>query len=81
MVDFKVIYFTLHEKKELQVVRYDCTHGFPHKDVFYEKRPKKIKLPIVSYSGLFQIAMDDIQDNWMRYKRRFLRLISEEVNK
>ncbi len=76
IVDFKVMYNTIVEGKEHQVVRYDCAHGYAHKDVLYEKPKKKEIMADIEYGELLDIARDDIEKNWEQYKRKYLRLIN-----
>ena len=55
------------------VIRYDCTHGFAHKDCYNRAgRNRKINL-YLDYDDALTLADDDINDNWEIYKDRFLK--------
>lgn len=55
-----------------EVVRYDCAHGFAHRDSYdLVGRNKKEKL-FLSFEDVLTIADDDIDDNWEFYKKEFL---------
>lgn len=55
-----------------EVVRYDCAHGFAHRDSYnLAGQSKKEKLPL-SFEDALTIADDDIDDNWEFYKQKFL---------
>jgi hypothetical protein len=55
-----------------EVVRYDCAHGYAHKDYYgIEGKQRKINL-YMSYEDALTFAEDDINENWKIYKQRFL---------
>lgn len=78
IVDFKVMYNTIIKGKEHQVVRYDCAHGYAHKDILYEKPKRKEIMADIEYDELLDIAKDDIERNWEQYKKKYLRLMQCE---
>mgnify|MGYP001070575257 CR=1 FL=1 len=41
-----------------QIARYDCSHGYVHKDCFYEKTPSKERLPDRSLKELYKMASE-----------------------
>jgi len=51
IVDFKVMYNTIIEGKEHQIVRYDCAHGYAHKDILYEKPKRKETMADIEYDN------------------------------
>ena len=58
------------------VVRYDCAHGFFHRDIIScdgSKVKKAIDVPDLNYALLF--ARQDIEDKWEWYKEQFLKSI------
>ena len=56
-----------------EVVRYDCAHGYAHKDYYgIEGKQRKINL-YMSYEDALTFAEDDINENWKIYKQRFLK--------
>ena len=75
VVYFKVMYNTIIEGKEHQVVRYDCSHGYAHKDILYQKPKRKEKMVEIGYDKLLDLAKDDIANNWEEYKKKYLKLV------
>jgi hypothetical protein len=68
MVQLEVKY----ERKWKEVVRYDCAHGYAHRDS-YNLRGKHTKDELyLSFEDALTLADDDIDDNWETYKHRFL---------
>ena len=55
-----------------EVVRYDCAHGYAHRDS-YNLRGKHIKEKLyLTFEDALNLADDDIDDRWEVYKHRFL---------
>jgi len=55
------------------IIRYDCAHGFAHKDCYNKAgRNRKINL-YLDYNDALTLADDDINDNWELYKDRSLK--------
>ena len=74
IVSFTVQYETLVGDEWRAVVRYDSAHGVAHKDVLDTKgREEKHLLGVGSLKEAIAIADADIQQNWERYKARFLK--------
>lgn len=72
VVSFLVAYETKINEKWYAVIHYDTYHGFPHKDVIYpDGRQKKEKLPNLELKDLVLIAIRDIEENWVTYRKRF----------
>lgn len=63
VTDFTVQYETLINGKFLPVARYDCAHGYPHRDLLNrEGKPRVPKLPFaqqLSLDDALQIAVQD----------------------
>jgi hypothetical protein len=62
-----------HDAKWNPAVRYDGSHGFPHKDVFRlsgESRKEPLKM---SFKEALVFADKDIRDRGGMYLQRFLR--------
>jgi hypothetical protein len=56
-----------------EVIRYDCLHGFAHKD-FYNIRGQHKKIILrLDYEDALTMAEDDINENWEVYRERFFR--------
>ena len=74
----KVIQFTVQLEIKVgevwkEVVRFDCAHSYAHKDYYNIKGDcRKINL-YLSYEEALTLADDDINENWMIYKERFLK--------
>ena len=61
-----------HKGNWKQVLRYDCAHGYGHRDC-YNIKGKHIKDELyLSFEDALTLADDDIDDNWESYKNRFL---------
>ncbi len=67
------------DDRTLAVVRYDCAHGQPHKDVLDATGHviEKDWLPYNRDRALDQ-AHRDMRANWSRYREEFLRKMREE---
>ena len=76
IIDLVVQYEIFIEEKWKAVVRYDCSHGFFHRDIISpdgSKEKKVIDVPDLNYALLF--ARQDIEDRWEWYKEHFLKSI------
>ena len=72
IVDLVVQYETLHVDEWRSVVRYDCTHGFFHRDIMSLRSEKeKESVAIENLNDAFAYAEQDIRDHWQVYKGRF----------
>jgi hypothetical protein len=54
-----------------EIVRYDCAHGFLHRDVMWPTKTEKQMLDIKNLDAALQFAEQDIKDRWKWYKERF----------
>ena len=74
IVSFSVQLETLVENQWHPVVRYDCAHGFAHRDLI-QKNGEVIKTPvfIYDYNDALTFAESDLKANWRVYKERYLR--------
>jgi hypothetical protein len=73
VTDFQVIYLTMLNGHMHQVLRYDCAHGFPHKDVLFTKPKRKVRIQSNDYKRIIDDAICDIRENWREYKAKYLR--------
>lgn len=76
VLDFVVQYETTVAGRRLPVVRYDCRHGFPHRDRLDRRGREIVKDPMpreLSRKAALQVARQEIIDNWERYKDDFFR--------
>jgi hypothetical protein len=56
-----------------EVVRFDCAHGYTHRDSYnLIGRHRKENLHL-SFEDALDLADDDIDENWENYKDHFLR--------
>lgn len=62
LISFKIV--LIH--KSICISRYDCTHGFPHKDVLGQKSGLLLKqsLTTLPLHEAFEKAMLDFKKNW-----------------
>jgi len=57
-----------------EIVRYDCAHGFLHRDVMLPKgKTEKQPLSIANLNDALRCAEQDIKDRWQWYKERYIR--------
>lgn len=57
-----------------EIVRYDCAHGFLHRDVISPKgKTEKQALSIANLNDALQYAEQDIKDRWQWYKEKYMR--------
>ena len=76
ITNFVVQYELLNGGKWLPVIRYDNAHGFAHKDLINPDGSKeKLLLGTADLNEALTMADMDIQENWQRYRERFLRRI------
>lgn len=74
----KVVYFAvqleIRVKDEWRVVlRYDCSHGFPHMDKYDIKGKQTKRLLNLSFESALTFGDWDINENWLKYKQEFLK--------
>ena len=54
------------------IVRYDCSHGFFHRDVLTLKDDKiKQPIPIKNLNDALTYAEQDLKDRWEWYKEKY----------
>jgi len=71
-------YETVIDDKWIEIVRYDCSHGFFHRDILLpngNKEKKKIDIPDLKYA--FTFAKQDIEDKWEWYKEQYLKKLKK----
>jgi hypothetical protein len=75
-VDFVIQYEAFIDGRYRPVVRYDGSHGTPHRDTLDwddETIKKDWDLEATTHNDAVTEAIDDIQANWERYLDGFLR--------
>ena len=61
-----------HQGVWKEIVRYDCAHGFAHRDT-YNLQGKNAKEELyLSFEDALTLADEDIDANWEEYKSKFL---------
>lgn len=74
VVDIVVQYEAKFKDEWHPIVRYDCSHGFLHRDVMLPGNKKeKYPLDIPDLKSALMYAEQDIKDRWQWYKNRYRR--------
>ena len=74
VIDIVVQYESLIENKWIPITRYDCSHGFFHRDILFPKDEKEKQIiSISSLEDALNYAEQDIKDRWEFYKERYLK--------
>ena len=74
MTDVVIQYETRIKDKWHIVVRYDCAHGFFHRDLLNRKGDKiKQPIPITNLNDALTYAEQDLKDRWEWYKEQYKR--------
>ena len=75
VVDFLVQYETLIGESYRAVVRYDCSHGFAHRDLLNRRGDVIDKWAFpedMDFKECLAHADQDLRTNWKRYKQWFI---------
>jgi len=76
VLDMVVQYESFLNNKWTPIVRYDCSHGFFHRDVLYPNGEKeKQAITITSMEDALNYAEQDFRDRWDFYKERYIKKI------
>lgn len=78
VVDIVVQYETLIRGKWHAIVRYDCEHGFFHRDVLFPNGDKDKQ--VIEFDNLetaLTYAEQDLKDRWGFYKKRYIKKIKK----
>jgi hypothetical protein len=78
VTDIVVQYESLLEGKWVGIVRYDCAHGFLHRDVIYPNG--EIEKQVIDFNNLemaLTYAEQDFKDRWEFYKNRFMKKLKK----
>jgi hypothetical protein len=72
VIDVVVQFESKVKDKWVPIVRYDCSHGYFHRDVINPKGEKtKQLIPITNLKDALTYAEQDIKDRWEWYKEKF----------
>jgi len=78
IIDLVIQYEAMIDGKWVSIVRYDCAHGFFHRDLLHpngDKEKKVIDAPDLKYA--FAFARQDLEDKWEWYKQQFIKKIKK----
>lgn len=74
VTDIVVQYESYLNNKWTPIVRYDCAHGFFHRDLLFPKGEKeKQTISISALEDALNYAEQDIKDRWEFYKERYIK--------
>ena len=74
LIDVVYQYEAFIDKVWVAIVRYDCAHGFFHKDVMQPNGEKeKSAMEFDSMKNAAQYAGQDLKERWEWYKERYLK--------
>lgn len=78
ILDLVVQYDALVNEKWVAIVRYDCAHGFFHRDLLHPNGDKEKKvLDVPSLKFAFSFAKQDLEDKWEWYKDQYLKKLKK----
>jgi hypothetical protein len=78
LVDIVVQYESFINNKWEAIIRYDCSHGFFHRDILKPNGEKeKQVIPVTTLKDGLNFAEQDIKDRWEFYKERFVKKIKK----
>jgi len=74
LIDVVYQYEAFIQEKWFSIVRYDCAHGFFHRDVLMPNGDKeKQEMAIDNLKSASKYAEQDLKDRWEWYKERFIK--------
>ena len=77
--DIMFQYETFIEGEWRAIVRYDCAHGFFHRDIMYPNGDKeKQSIRIETLKGASQYAEQDLKDRWEWYRERYIKKLKKK---
>ena len=78
MVDLVIQYESLIDGEIHQIVRYDCSHGFFHRDILFPNGDKiKKEIEVVDLESAARYAQRDIEERWIFYKDRYTKKLKK----
>jgi hypothetical protein len=78
IIDLVLQYEAMINGKWMPIVRYDCAHGFFHRDVIHpngDTEKKMIDVPDLRFA--FSFAKQDLEDKWDWYKEQYLKRLKK----
>lgn len=74
LIDVLYQYESFINNNWVAIVRYDCSHGFFHRDVLMPNGDKEKKsIEIDSLKNASKYAEQDLKDRWAWYKERYIK--------
>jgi hypothetical protein len=74
VIDFVIQYESFINNKWIAIVRYDCVHGFFHRDELFAKGEQiKTEIDINDLNSAALYAEQDLRDRWNWYKQQYLK--------
>jgi tetrahydrodipicolinate N-succinyltransferase len=71
-------YETLINDQWIAIVRYDCAHGFFHRDVLFSNGDKeKQTIEMDSLKSASKYAEQDLKDRWEWYRERYMKTLKK----
>ena len=78
IIDMVIQYETKIKEAWNPIVRYDCSHGFFHRDIIFPGGDKEKKaIAITNLETALSYAEQDIKDRWEFYKEKYLKLLKK----
>ena len=78
IVNMVVQYEAKFDDEWCAIVRYDCSHGFLHRDVMFPAgKVEKYPLDIPDLKTALLYAEQDIKDRWLWYRDRYRRRLKK----
>lgn len=72
--DLVVQYESLLNNEWIAIVRYDCSHGFFHRDTMKRNgRRRKKEIRVSNLNEALNYALADIKINWENYKENYFK--------
>lgn len=78
LIDVVLQYESFIGNKWYPIVRYDCAHGYFHRDIMKPNGDKEKKvIEIQNLKDASRYAKQDIKDRWEWYKERFMKKLKK----
>jgi len=79
LIDVSYQYESFINNNWVAIVRYDCAHGFFHRDVLMPNGDKEKKsIEIDSLKNASKYAEQDLKDRWEWYKERYIKKLNKK---
>ncbi|MDR1747206.1 MAG: hypothetical protein LBR49_08055 [Tannerella sp.] len=79
LTDVMYQYETLIDGEWVAIVRYDCAHGFFHRDVLFPNGDEEKRvIEVGSLKNASQFAEQDLKDRWEWYRERYIKKLKNK---